>query len=606
MDIPILKYLDIVIGFAVVMLMGSVLVTAVTQFALSITYARARYLRDGLSGLIRQIDRQELPESVAQYVASRLLRNPLIGRAPSPVGMVFTWVRNRARMLLGKAELPAVNPADVIQREELVLFLLQWASGEGLLLSQDEDKYAKQAAERIGRALKAFAEAVRTEAQRTLDEFIENAQGGRWNAMRICRDVWGMLRESNLRFDLAVVNTVRIYRAVLDRRLEEEARRIRESIKGTLARLGVADPAAALVKIRERAVENERASPGAASQAWYAEAIASTVSAQLLGRLNTWFDNVIARVSDNFSLEAKIWSSAVALIIAVSVQLDSLALLKRLEADDTLRASLVAEAQQQTKAYEEAGKKLKEAEDLGKSVSSGESAGSEEREKLAMNLAAEARVRIAEQLAAMREPRFALIPAHFIWQPVANLDLNDRHLGMEGDCGQAPLEAVLRVDGRRYTLKLGKDPNRRLIELATAIRSAGAPVTVSPDTRHMRLTATSVETAEIRLERPPGARCYLTARSARPWKRAHFWSLSPPDDAATPLAFRFPDFDGLGRKAPGIFLSFVLLSLGGPFWYNTLKRALNFRSALAFKDDDERNARQADKMEARQQGRTQT
>jgi hypothetical protein len=46
------------------------------------------------------------------------------------------------------------------------------------------------------------------------------------------------------------------------------------------------------------------------------------------------------------------------------------------------------------------------------------------------------------------------------------------------------------------------------------------------------------------------------------------------------------------RKAPGMLLSVLLLSLGAPFWYNTLKDLLKLRSSLAQKDDVQRAQRQ--------------
>jgi len=47
-------------------------------------------------------------------------------------------------------------------------------------------------------------------------------------------------------------------------------------------------------------------------------------------------------------------------------------------------------------------------------------------------------------------------------------------------------------------------------------------------------------------------------------------------------------------KLPGILLSAFLLSLGAPFWYNSLKTLLRMRSAIADKDDAQRVARQSD------------
>jgi hypothetical protein len=43
-------------------------------------------------------------------------------------------------------------------------------------------------------------------------------------------------------------------------------------------------------------------------------------------------------------------------------------------------------------------------------------------------------------------------------------------------------------------------------------------------------------------------------------------------------------------KLPGILLSWVLLSLGAPFWYEALKNLLRLRSILATRDDREEKA----------------
>jgi hypothetical protein len=42
----------------------------------------------------------------------------------------------------------------------------------------------------------------------------------------------------------------------------------------------------------------------------------------------------------------------------------------------------------------------------------------------------------------------------------------------------------------------------------------------------------------------------------------------------------------------GILVTGLLLSLGAPFWYNSLSRLLQLRSALAVKDDKQRAERQ--------------
>jgi hypothetical protein len=46
------------------------------------------------------------------------------------------------------------------------------------------------------------------------------------------------------------------------------------------------------------------------------------------------------------------------------------------------------------------------------------------------------------------------------------------------------------------------------------------------------------------------------------------------------------------RKYPGMVLAILLVSLGAPFWYNTLKDLLGLRSGSAKKDDLQRTIRQ--------------
>jgi hypothetical protein len=60
-----------------------------------------------------------------------------------------------------------------------------------------------------------------------------------------------------------------------------------------------------------------------------------------------------------------------------------------------------------------------------------------------------------------------------------------------------------------------------------------------------------------------------------------------------PAATSFREWKSEWRlaKVPGIALSVLLLSLGAPFWFETLKNMLRLRSLIAVKDDDQRAQR---------------
>ncbi len=141
MDTSFLKYLDVLIGLSVVMLTVTTAIMAANQLYLNSAYVRARCLRDGLIELIRMLDGTHL-ERDAKYIADRILRYPLAGRASSPFGLATGWARNQIRGMQGKPPLPPVNPSTVIEREELCLILLEWAAGEGPIESQNRELIA--------------------------------------------------------------------------------------------------------------------------------------------------------------------------------------------------------------------------------------------------------------------------------------------------------------------------------------------------------------------------------------------------------------------------------------------------------------------------------
>src|ERR1043166_2881731 len=160
MDLPILKYIDILIGLAVVMILASTVVAAVCQVALQSTYARARALRSGLQELIGNLDRS-IDDATASYIAARLIRHPLIGR-PNWMGGLPGHVRNLIRAKRTLPPLPLLNPGSVVLREELVTLLLEWASGSGALVDQDA-KFPVQLRVNVETIRKKVAEAFKNQ-----------------------------------------------------------------------------------------------------------------------------------------------------------------------------------------------------------------------------------------------------------------------------------------------------------------------------------------------------------------------------------------------------------------------------------------------------------
>jgi hypothetical protein len=61
----------------------------------------------------------------------------------------------------------------------------------------------------------------------------------------------------------------------------------------------------------------------------------------------------------------------------------------------------------------------------------------------------------------------------------------------------------------------------------------------------------------------------------------------------TPVSLRDWGQHWKWSRVSGILVSFLLINLGAPFWYNALKSLLRLRSAAEEKDDSQRSARQA-------------
>jgi hypothetical protein len=98
---------------------------------------------------------------------------------------------------------------------------------------------------------------------------------------------------------------------------------------------GIADPAASLKAIRDVALELESNHPELAAHVRRDMAILRAAKCELVAKINGAFDQTIDRVSARFTLTARQVSLIAAFLVAVALQLDSVALIKRLAAGDS-------------------------------------------------------------------------------------------------------------------------------------------------------------------------------------------------------------------------------------------------------------------------------
>src|SRR6187551_2374136 len=108
-----LQTVDVLIGFSVVMLVLSAIVTMLVQwFATTLLNLKGRVLKEGVARLLLLLDQGVLNSEQTQQIADHVLRNMLVGKRK---------LFSEARAL-----------ANVIHRDELTKLILDFAAGADL------------------------------------------------------------------------------------------------------------------------------------------------------------------------------------------------------------------------------------------------------------------------------------------------------------------------------------------------------------------------------------------------------------------------------------------------------------------------------------------
>jgi hypothetical protein len=97
---------------------------------------------------------------------------------------------------------------------------------------------------------------------------------------------------------------------------------------------GITDPAATLKSIRGFALDLEASHPELAAHVRRDLAILHGANSELVSKINGWFDQTIDRISGRFTLTTTRVSFVAAFVVAAAIQLDSIALMRRLVAGD--------------------------------------------------------------------------------------------------------------------------------------------------------------------------------------------------------------------------------------------------------------------------------
>ena len=327
-----------------------------------------------------------------------------------------------------------------------------------------------------------------------------------------------------------------------------------------LAENDVPDPGRALADIREAAQRLELTDAATAAHERLTKAILQAAQSAFVGRINTWFDHTMDRTTGEYKFRAQVVTVLAALVVATAVQLDSIDLLRRLSTNDKLRDSLVQQAEIQQKRFDEQQK-----------------APAPSRDQNELEIAKARRDEIESNLAKLRDPQLGVLPDHFIWQPLPRARLTKNPLWTKPTYSPR-LELV--VGGTVYPLQPSwtADP---LADIESAIRNSNAPVKAARDKRFAQddLVLTSKRLGTLQLRSTPGKPEPNMLNAAAEWS------------CNGPVCF---DRDLFAQSWRGVLLTWVLLSLGAPFWYDALKDLLKLRSSVAKKEEDARIGRQTD------------
>jgi hypothetical protein len=128
----------------------------------------------------------------------------------------------------------------------------------------------------------------------------------------------------------------------------------KKALDDLLEKNGINDPAGTLKNIRAAALQLEALRPDLANDVRHGMAILQEAKSQFVAKVHGWIDQTIDRVSSRFTVTARIITFVAALIIAITVQLDTFALVNRLSVDDQFRDAVKAGAQKVVDASQKA------------------------------------------------------------------------------------------------------------------------------------------------------------------------------------------------------------------------------------------------------------
>ncbi len=130
---------------------------------------------------------------------------------------------------------------------------------------------------------------------------------------------------------------------------------LRIQLLAVLRENGIQDPEKTLDSVRSLALQLEQAHPELSNDMRHSMALLQEANSRFLAKINGWFDQTIDRVADRFTNSARLITFCGSVVVALFLQLDTVALVNRLSEDPAFRQALVEEA---IKVNQQAGQRV--------------------------------------------------------------------------------------------------------------------------------------------------------------------------------------------------------------------------------------------------------
>src|ERR1017187_686964 len=341
----ILKYLDVLIGLAVVMLLLSPLVSAFTQICLWLFNARSGRLEVGLTNLLLELN----PSPYERFESAEITGLPpnaaVTFKQPDPQPALTVNADAAGNLVLAQ-NIPAMlaaNGGDLLPA--LTLPAVLPGAPDPVIRLRPRDAGADSQPNPLP--------SPDSQAQQIAGAVLLHPMIGQPTFWRLPWPRKGEVveREQLIRVLLGYAANPTTIPGLP--KPDPALLAAMQELRRILVDNGVPDPGRALADIRDAALRLELQDAAAAAHDRLSKAILQATQSAFVGRINLWFDHIMDRTTAEFKFRAQLLTVLGALLVATVVQLDSIELLRRLSTDDKQRDSLVQQAQIQQKRFDE-------------------------------------------------------------------------------------------------------------------------------------------------------------------------------------------------------------------------------------------------------------